>query len=472
MVSIGIIGGGFSGGILALHLLQHGVKSDDIFVIDDRPSIGLGQAYSATAPWHLLNIRASGMSPLLDRPDAFVNFLDKQTDLPPEPGVPLGERFVPRLFYGRFLLDLIETAKSQGRGRPRLTHLRGRAVAVKRNAAIPHGYEILLKDGRSLPASQVVLALGNLAPSKPKGIPPWFVETDRYIGDPWNPGAISAIGQDDRVLLIGTGLTTVDSILSLAAQDHLGPMIAISRHGLLPRSHSDIGGQFWPSFANPSAPKPVRELLIRVRDQVKAAAAAGVSWQAVINLLRPTTQDLWRELPEAEKARFIRHIRPWWDVHRHRLAPGKWQEIQKLIASEQLIVKAGRIEGYHQAGDKIEAVFRSRSQTGSVRFGFDALINCMGPNYDFAASDQPLLRQMVESGLMRPNQHRLGLDVDMARAVVDGEGRVFGNLYAMGPMLRGQFWEINAVPEIAKQARDLAGLLAGPRLSGAVGRSG
>ena len=460
MVSIGIIGGGFSGGILALHLLQHGANTDDIFVIDDRPSIGLGQAYSATAPWHLLNIRASGMSPLLDQPDAFVNFLDKQTDLPPEPGVPLGERFVPRLFYGRFLAELIEAAKNQSRGRPRLTHLRGQAVAVKRNAAIPNGYEILLGSGRSLPVSQVVLALGNLPPSKPKGIPAWFAETGRYIGDPWNPGAISAIARDARVLLIGTGLTAIDSLLSLAAQGHLGPMIAVSRHGLLPRPHSDIGGQFWPSFADPCAATPVRELLSWVRDQVKAAAAAGVSWQAVINSLRPATQDLWRELPEAEKARFIRHIRPWWDVHRHRLAPGKWQEIQKLIAAGRLIVKAGRIEGYHQAGDEIEAVFRPRSQTGSVRFGFDGLINCMGPNYDFAASDQPLLRQMVESGLIRPNKHRLGLDVDMACAVVDREGRIADGLYAMGPMLRGQFWEINAVPEIAKQARDLAGLLA------------
>ena len=147
------------------------------------------------------------------------------------------------------------------------------------------------------------------------------------------------------MLLLGTGLTAIDSLLSLAAQDHLGPMIAMSRHGLLPRSHSDIGGQFWPSFANPSAPKPVRELLIRVRDQVKAAAAAGVSWQAVINSLRPATQDLWRELPEAEKARFIRHIRPWWDVHRHRLAPGKWQEIQKLIA-----VRAADREGWPDRG--------------------------------------------------------------------------------------------------------------------------
>ena len=450
----------FSGGILALHLLQHGVNTDDIFVIDDRPSIGLGQAYSATAPWHLLNIRASGMSPLLDQPDAFVNFLDKQTDLPPEPGAPLGERFVPRLFYGRFLVELIETAKNQGGGRPRLTHLRGRAVAVKRNAAIPNGYEILLGSGRSLPVSQVVLALGNLPPSKPKGIPVWFAETGRYIGDPWNPGAISAIARDDRVLLLGTGLTAIDSLLSLAAQDHLGPMIAVSRHGLLPRSHSAQVVNFGLPLPIHVPPRRSVNCWCRVRDQVKAAAAAGVSWQAVINSLRPATQDLWRGLPEAEKARFIRHIQPWWDVHRHRLAPGKWQEIQKLIAAGWLIVKAGRIEGYHQAGDAMEAEFSPRSQTGRVSFGFDGLINCMGPNYDFAASDQPLLRQMVESGFVRPNTHRLGLDVDMACAVVDREGRIADGLYAMGPMLRGQFWEINAVPEIAKQARDLAGLLA------------
>ena len=171
MVSIGIIGGGFSGGILALHLLQHGVNTDDIFVIDDRPSIGLGQAYSATAPWHLLNIRASGMSPLLDRPDAFVNFLDKQTDLPPEPGVPLGERFVPRLFYGRFLAELIETAKNQNRGRPRLTHLRGRAVVVKRNAAIPNGYEILLGAGVLYPSARLSSLSAICRPASQKAFP-------------------------------------------------------------------------------------------------------------------------------------------------------------------------------------------------------------------------------------------------------------------------------------------------------------
>jgi uncharacterized NAD(P)/FAD-binding protein YdhS len=460
MVSIGIIGGGFSGGMLALHLIEQRAQIDEILVVDDRKTIGLGQAYSAKAPWHLLNIRAVGMSPLVDRPDAFVNFLAEQSDLPPEAGSPIGERFVPRLFYGRFLSELIETAEHHSAGLPHLSHLRERAVAVQRNAISSEGFEVLLADGRSFRVDRLVLALGNLRPGKPKNIPAGFVETRRYIGDPWDPGAISSIPQDARVLLIGTGLTAVDSILSLAAQNHHGLMTAVSRHGLLSRSHSDTGGQFWPSFIDPQAAKPVRELLILVRDQLKAAAAAGVSWQAVVNSLRAATQDLWRQLPEAEQARFIRHVRPWWDVHRHRIASSKWREIQNLIASGQLTVKAGRIENYRRVGDSTEAEFRPRSQSGVIRLCFDWLINCSGPNYDFATSDQPLLRQMLATGLIRPNKHRLGVEVDETSAIVDREGRIARDLYAMGPMLRGQYWEINGVPEIAQQARELAKLLA------------
>lgn len=456
MASIGIIGGGFSGGMLALQLLAQGTPANEIFVVDDGKTIGLGQAYSATAPWHLLNVRAAGMSPFPGQPEAFVNFLADQPDLPPEPGLPLGERFVPRLFYGRFLTKLIETAEIPSRSGPRFSHIRGRAVALRRNAAATKWNEILLADGGLLRVDRVVLALGNLPPGQPRGIAGCVAEMGRYIGDPWNASMLSTVPQDASVLLLGTGLTMVDSILSLAARAHRGPITAVSRHGLQPGPHSFTSAETWPPFANPVAAKPVRELLLIVRNQVEAAAAAGVSWQAVINSLRASSQDLWRSLPETEQARFIRHVRPWWDVHRHRVALSNWREIQNLRASGQLSVKAGRIENYVRAGDSFEAEFRPRSQSGVFRLSFDWLINCSGPNYDFATSDQPLLQQMLEVGLIRPNKHRLGVDVDETFAVVDRAGKIADDLYAMGPMLRGQYWEINGVPEIARQARELA----------------
>ena len=84
------------------------------------------------------------------------------------------------------------------------------------------------------------------------------------------------------------------------------------------------------------------------------------------------------------------------------------------------------------------------------------MINCTGPSYDFARSDEPLMRSLLAMGLAEPDALRLGLHVNRQDQVVGPGGRVTPNLYALGPITRGTWWEITSVPDIRGQCARLA----------------
>src|SRR5690606_24232851 len=123
-----------------------------------------------------------------------------------------------------------------------------------------------------------------------------------------------------------TGLTMVDAVLTLLARGDRGPIHALSRNGLLPRPHS---GQVdvLPTAQRQRLASAVRgrthlRRLVRViKAAVDEAAREGIGWQAVIDALRPSVPEIWDTLAEDERARFVRRLRPFWEVHRHRIAP-------------------------------------------------------------------------------------------------------------------------------------------------------
>jgi uncharacterized NAD(P)/FAD-binding protein YdhS len=166
-------------------------------------------------------------------------------------------------------------------------------------------------------------------------------------------------------------------------------------------------------------------------------------------------QAMWRAAPEAEQRRFLRHLRAWWDVHRHRTAPAVGERIQALMHAGRLEVAAGRLLGLRAGDDGFELRWRRRGGGEAVARAH-RLINCTGPRGDVSRSDDPLLRELVEVGRGRPDRHRLGLDVDGEGRVLDAAGRPQPRLFAIGPPTRGAFWEIVAVPEIRVQAAELA----------------
>jgi uncharacterized NAD(P)/FAD-binding protein YdhS len=314
--------------------------------------------------------------------------------------------------------------------------------------------------GASYRLDAVVVASGHLPPDCSEGA---------YFGDPWHEDAITGIAKKAPVLLIGTGLTMVDVVVSLLDSGHRGPIRAISRRGLLPQVHAptrrwDLTAQDLPRTTS------VVRLMHWFRQQVRATATDGWDWRSVVDGLRPHLHDLWRRLSTEERRRFLRHLRPWWDTHRHRIAPVAATRLHGAIATGQLSVRAGRILQIAPSRSMVRIDVRWRQDTVVETLDFARAINCSGPETDYRACRDPLIRDLLARGFARPDPLRLGLEVSEQGALLKDSGQPSQRLFALGPITRGSFWEIVAVPDIRMHCARLAGhLMTRSHASGSVG---
>lgn len=446
---IAIIGGGFSGTMQAINLLRH--HGPRAILIERRPEqLGRGVAYSAAHPSHLLNVRAANMSALPDDPGHFARWLAAQ-----DAGD--GTSFVSRTVYGDYLREqLFASAAATGN---RLLVVENEAVDIVEHSG---SLWVALADGSTIATDAVILAQGNLPPHAPPGLYPETLGADRYAADPWAGNLAEGLDADDLVVLLGTGLTAIDAALLLDADGFAGRILAISRRGLVPRAHEPDQ----PAIAEVSE-RPPGAASALVRHVRARAAAAG--WRSAVDELRPMTQMMWAAASDAERTRFLRHLRPYWDVHRHRLAPRVAARIAAMQAEGRLRFAAGKLAGAEREDDGIRLSWRPRG-TDAVRHDrVRRIVNCTGPQGDLLHSGEPLLRALLSAGRIRPDPLRLGLDVDAQSQVIDGRGRTDGRLFAIGPMTRGGLWEIVAVPDLRMQTWALARRLANAHWVGGEG---
>jgi uncharacterized NAD(P)/FAD-binding protein YdhS len=432
-----VIGGGFSG---ALFAVQAARRELEVTLIERGPAAGLGLAYGAAHESHLLNVRAGNMSALAEEPDHFVRWLEARGH------ADAAALFAPRRLYGAYVQELLGGAVSDGG----ISVRRGEAVDVREGR---DGVRIGLADGGTVEADAAVLATGNQPPHPPRGLDPALVTSGRFWSDPWAPGVADGLTADARVLILGTGLTMVDIALLLDANGFDGRIVAVSRRGLLPRAHA--AGP--PPGRRAAAPTTVGAALLReVRER-----AGRIGWRHAVDELRPFTQEMWRAAGVEAQRRFLRHLRPWWDVHRHRIAPEVHQRLQAMMASGRLEVAAGRIERFDASGGHVEVSLRRRGAAEAETLRCDRIINCTGPEGHLPSSREPLLRNLLDCGAIRPDPLGIGIDIDEAARVVAADGVASGRLFALGPPTRGCLWEIVAVPDIRVQAAALADRLAG-----------
>ena len=428
---VAIVGGGYSGTILAAKLARLGIAS---FLIDGSGLIGRGTAYSTSEPTHLLNVAAQSMSAFADEPDHFAEHFAAHG----------GDRaeYAERRFFGLYLDDILQSAIATGNVVP----VGARAVAAERGAAT---WVIRLEDGRELESNALVLALGNQSP-EPMAV---FAEVGpKYIANPWGAEARVAIAGAVRsggdVLLLGTGLTMIDTILSLGSAGFAGSITALSRRGQLPRSHGHVE----------EAPVELDEIpsgdLVGLWRWLRRRSAA-VGWRAAIDSLRPHSHALWNSLSIDQQKRFMRHARPYWDVHRHRIAPQVARQIAELVAEGRLQILAGRVLGARDGGSAIEIVLRRRGSNAQENRQFALVVNCTGPLHALERTTDPLLRGLIDSGAVGLDPLGIGLRLE-AGAKVAGTER----LWAMGALTKGHYWEIIAVPDIRHQAARIAAEIA------------
>lgn len=432
---IAIIGGGFSGTLLAINLLRYGARV--ALIEKSSAQLAKGIAFGTRRPEHLLNVRASNMSAFPDDAGHFQRWMNfAATDE--------ANRFVPRLTYGTYLRDVLVEALGKAGSHAQVVN--GEALSVDFGEDIT---KVHLADGETLDCRSVVLALGNFPPA-----PHPVLETlpkALYCADPWNPAAVEGLAGLGHVLVVGSGLTAADVVLSLDSAGFTGKVTVLSRRGLRPLSHAPSGPVVTP-ISDPD--KRGSQLVREVRQR-----AADVGWRAAVDALRPHTQNIWRRHSTAAQASFLRHLRPYWDIHRHRLAPSVAERLEVLESSGRLRYVAGKLGSAEQQGDSAVVSYRPRGEDGSARLEVDRIYNCAGPDCDLRRVDLPLVRDLLAQGRIRGDVHALGLDVDHLGRVRDAGGAVQERLFAVGPITKGEAWETIAVPDIRRQVWSLARFL-------------
>lgn len=449
--TFGIVGGGFTGTMLAVHLIEQSPVPVRIFLFDRAAAFGSGVAYSTPNDKHLLNVRVGNMSAYDSRPDHFIQWLQACPQADAKPRGP----FVSRGLYGQYLRATLSACLA---AHPASSMI-GVDSEVTSLEAGENSVELHTSDGARHTVDRVALCVGNFPPALPVKPRTGDGGEERYIANPWG-GGLSRIQKDDDVVLVGTGLTMVDVVLDLHSRGHRGTIRAVSRRGFMPLPHRDVG-PYQAFLAPDSLPKTVSALVRRVRREVENAAAHGVDWRGVLDSMRPQTQALWRGLSVAERRRFLRHVRPYWEVHRHRVAQPVAAEIEALQRAGKLVVLAGRLQEVTLAADGVCMTVRPRASGSVERVDGAWLVNCSGPQLDYDRIRDPLIRSLFDGGHARPDSLSLGLDLGDDYRLIGRDGVASNVLFALGPPIRGNLWETTAVPDIRKQCEAVARHLTG-----------
>lgn len=434
--TVAVIGGGFTGSLFALKILK--ARPDwAVLLVEDRERLGRGIAYGACEAQHLLNVPVCRME--LGLEPGFGAWLRTRPGLLQDALVEsnghLEDAFVPRQLFGDYMEQRLSDALLSTDGW-RLRRVRGVATRIEENPR-----QIVLADGSVHPIDAVVLATGNLASRLPFSAP----DSERIVQDPWSGDALFGIDTDASVLIAGTGLTMVDTLVSLKARGHTGPIHAVSRHGFLPKTHRP--GGTWPAFLDPS--QSPREALKIFRANISMAEKRGVPWQRVFDAARPAVASLWHAWSIGQRAQFTRHLRALWDVHRHRMAERVATVIDELLWNGKLTITAGRVLAIDEHKDGITAVIRPRGEK-ALMVDVDVIVNCTGPATDIRRSSNPLLENLLRRGLVHSDPLGLGIETRESAAVDAGDA-VLDWIFVLGPPTRPAWWEITAVPEIKAQ---------------------
>jgi uncharacterized NAD(P)/FAD-binding protein YdhS len=457
-----IVGSGYSGTMVAVHLAraQRGLR---IALIDRRRIFGRGVAYGTVDPKHLLNVQADQMGAFPDDISHFHRWLQDH----PESLAAVGIRelhpdaFIPRLVFGDYIQDLLREARALP---GTLDVIPDEIIDLTRDE---NGkFRVRGKSGRELKAHRVVLALGNFPPGETRR----NQEGERvcFMNDPYAPEVHAKLAEPGDILIIGTGLTSLDLLLTLDKTKPAGKIHLLSRRGLFPQPHRKTAP--YPAFFDPEdLPKTTRVLCRRVACELRQAAAQGIDWRPVLDSIRPLNQAIWRSLHPVEQRRFLRHLGALWDTHRHRCAPEIMAVKERLEAEGRLVCHQGFIQDYLPKDDQVEVTYRPRGTLGKEKLPVRYVLSCTGPQADYRKLSDPLVQELLARDLLAPDPQGIGASTAEGGQLCDHAGIVIEGLYTLGSPQKGRLYESVAVPELRDQAARLASRLLADFESGGLG---
>lgn len=454
---IAIVGGGFSGAALAWHLRKKGVTAD-VMVIEPCAGLGHGLAYGTADSAHRINVPATRMILDADDPEHFHRWL-LDTDYPAtdrRAAMPDGRLFPTREAFGRYVTEQVRGLS------PAITHLRTKAVSASETE---DGFRIACDNGTTVDAAIMALAICHAPPAVPASLRS-LRSHPRFFPDPWSKDLLPSLAPDDRILIVGTGLTMADVVASLERNGHRGHIVAVSRRGLRPQPHTDNLSIFEGDFTTPPVTQAAA-LSRHVRSVVAEAAKGGLPWQIVLNRVHEQGQPIWQNLSASARRRFLRHLRPYWDTHRFRIAPQVHETIEKLIAYGMLDIRAASVKASYGALDiraapardfftphAIAVDLRPRHATEWTSETFDAVILATGPAH--AVTVDPLLSSMHADGLVQADALGLGIAVDRLGRAISHQNEPNPRLFVASPLARGTFGELMGISDLSAYAEKIA----------------
>lgn len=447
--SIVIVGGGFSGAVLAIQLLRLGLpKTDSVVLIEQNPRIGPGLAYSVEDECCLLNAPAGNMSALADDPGHFLRYCQRIDS------TITSSSFVPRRIYGQYIEQLLcETMVLHPQ------QLQFRRDSVVNLEWIP-GEQCRLDfaNHTRILANKVVLALGHFAPRSLAALKSLPAEV---VIAPWDIERLQKIPPTLPIMILGTGHTAIDALLRLRANAVTQKVYLLSRHGLLPHSHRTTS-----TVVDPHLPHSLENVLPTVRaytralrGEIKKYTQDGGDWRNIFNQIRIHTPELWQRLPIKERARFLRQLVPYWDVHRHRLAPNIGKQIDEMQTQVAIEIIAGRIKSAQMQDKLIHIQYQDRGSQEVKSIEVGAIIQCTGPNYDLSMVSDPLIKSVIRRNYLQQDVLNIGLETDSQYRLKSPNHPMQQHLYYIGPMLKASYWESIAVPELRVHVQRLAAQL-------------
>ena len=430
-----VVGGGFTGVAAAIACLARLDRPFRLVVVEPSGSLGRGLAYGAHHPLHLLNVRTRDLSVRAGQPGDFLNWAFRQLDQGENhAGLHdgLAHTFLPRQLFGEYVRQrFFETVEARGDVELKLIN----AVATSCIENRDH-FRLHFDRAEPLDADIVLLATAyGLPPSSGKGALAPFDVVPR-----------DQLAEASSMALIGSGLTMVDVLLSTRRDGFQGKVTVISRRGQLPRLHAAKG--VLPQQIGLPRSKRVSVLTSAVAIACQAAEAHGTPWQAIMNGLRSSLQDIWQGLAVEEQARFLRHVRPFWDAHRHRLPIEVHARLQQEFSEGRAVLLRGNVTGVERDAQGFTLTVKRRGSERAEMMTADLAFVCAGFRPDLESS---LIKSLVSQGVARQDAHRLGLAVERNGQVLRKDSSAARGLFALGPLCQGSLWEITAVPEIVSQ---------------------
>lgn len=460
---VAIIGGGFSGAAIAAHLHRAAAALEDlrIIVFEPRATLGAGLAYSTLEPANRINVPAGRMTLYPDDPDSFIHYLERTNALADDAAAvfPDGQAYPQRRVFGAYVAAEIAPLLAAGI----VQHRRSTVEHVVRHA---DGWELRTAEGASHVADVVVVVTSHPPPKLPQVLKP-LAGHPKLVADVNAEAALENITAQDRVLIVGNGLTAADAFAALKRRGYHGPVISLSRRGLRSRGHPVLAQEPFGDFIDPPS-RRASELLRRIRAALRTSQAGGATWHGVLDAVRLQGRDIWRNLPLVERRRVVRWLRPFWDAHRFRIAPQVETLLDDAIVSGQLQIVAGSLAlARADEGGSLHVDLRLRGKKGVTGIDVDAVIVTTGPAHGGILKSQTFLSDLEQTGLLTLCPTGLGIYCDERSRAIDSHGQATETLLIGGPLARGTFGELMGLPQVTEHAIYVAEEIAGSLVSAA-----